>query len=173
MSKPGLGSVNGGSVNSITDSRHKRFMDVQANAFAFGVILLELISGRASVSKDTGDLVDWVSGFALAQLCSFGQASLALTPGHLECQQFQAMKHLEHPEEFSKLVDERLQRQSVNQESLGIVCNVVNLCIDPEPSRRPSMSMIAAILEEGIEASAATLMRDSSLAWAEAELAIS
>jgi len=62
VSKPGLGSVNGGSVNSITDSRHKRFMDVQANAFAFGVILLELISGRASVSKDTGDLVDWVSG---------------------------------------------------------------------------------------------------------------
>lgn len=83
----------------------------------------------------------------------------------------QARKHLEQPEEFSKLVDPRLQ--SVNQESLGIVCNVVNLCIDPEPSRRPSMSMIAAILEEGIEASAATMLRNSSLAWAEAELAIS
>lgn len=142
VTKPGLASVNGGSVNSVTDSRHKRFMDVQANTFAFGVILLELISGRASASKDTGDLVDW------------------------------ARKHLEQPEEFSKLVDPKLQRQSVNQEGLGIVCNVVNLCIDPEPSRRPSMSMIAAILEEGIEASAATLMRDSSLAWAEAELAI-
>ncbi|OEL31544.1 putative LRR receptor-like serine/threonine-protein kinase [Dichanthelium oligosanthes] len=146
VTKPGLGSVNGGSVmsaNGITDTRHKRFMDVQANTFSFGVILLELISGRATVSKDTGDLVDW------------------------------ARKHLEQPEEFSKLVDPRLQRQSVNQESLGIVCNVVNLCIDPEPSRRPSMSMITAILEEGIEASAATLLRDSSLAWAEAELAIS
>jgi hypothetical protein len=83
----------------------------------------------------------------------------------------QARKHLEHPEEFGKLVDPRLQ--SVNQESLGIVCNVANLCIDLEPSRRPSMSMIAAILEEGIEASAATLLRNSSLAWAEAELAIS
>lgn len=139
--KPGFSSLNGGSVNSITDSRHKRFMDVQANTYAFGVILLELISGRASVSKDTGGLVDW------------------------------ARKHLEQPEEFSKLVDTRLQ--SVNQESLGIVCNVVNLCIDLEPSRRPSMSMIAAILEEGIEASAATLLRNSSLAWAEAELAIS
>lgn len=83
----------------------------------------------------------------------------------------QARKHLEQPEEFGKLVDPRLQ--SVNQESLGIVCNVANLCIDLEPSRRPSMSMIAAILEEGIEASAATLLRNSSLAWAEAELAIS
>jgi hypothetical protein len=78
---------------------------------------------------------------------------------------------LDQPEEFSKLADPRLH--SVNQESLGIVCNVVNLCIDPEPSRRPSMSMITAILEEGIEASAATLLRDSSLAWAEAELASS
>uniref|UniRef100_A0A0A9DGX0 Protein kinase domain-containing protein n=1 Tax=Arundo donax TaxID=35708 RepID=A0A0A9DGX0_ARUDO len=146
VTKPGLGSgcnTNGGSVNSITDSRHKRFMDVQANTLAFGVILLELISGRAAVSKDTEDLVDW------------------------------ARKHLDQPEEFSKLVDPKLQRQSVNQQSLGIVCNVVNLCIDPESSRRPSMSMIAAILEEGIEASAATLLRDSSLAWAEAALAVS
>ncbi|KAJ1272019.1 hypothetical protein BS78_06G171100 [Paspalum vaginatum] len=143
VTKPGLGSVNSASVNSITDSRHKRFMDVQENTFAFGVILLELISGRASVSKDTRGLVDW------------------------------ARKHLEQPDEFSKLVDPRLQLPSVNQESLDIVCNVVNLCIDPEPSRRPSMSMIAAMLEEGIEASAATLFRNSSLAWAEAELAIS
>ncbi|TVT98052.1 hypothetical protein EJB05_56685 [Eragrostis curvula] len=144
VTKPGLGTggaANGGSVNSVTDPRHKRFMDVQANTFAFGVILLELISGRASVSKDAADLVNW------------------------------ARKHLEQPEEFSKLADPKLA--SVNQESLGIVCNVVNLCIDPEPSRRPSMSMIAAILEEGIEASAATLLRDSSLAWAEAELAMS
>jgi hypothetical protein len=84
---------------------------------------------------------------------------------------FQARKHLDQPEEFSKLADPKLQ--SVNQESLGIVCNVVNLCIDPEPWRRPSMSMIAAILEEGIDLSSATLLRDSSLAWAEAELAIS
>ncbi|WVZ86542.1 hypothetical protein U9M48_033301 [Paspalum notatum var. saurae] len=141
VTKPGLGSVNSGSVNSVTDSRHKRFMDVQENTFAFGVILLELISGRASVSKDMRGLVDW------------------------------ARKHLEQADEFSKLVDPRLQ--SVNQETLDIVCNVVNLCIDPEASRRPSMSMIAAMLEEGIEASAATLFRNSSLAWAEAELAIS
>ncbi|XP_062185718.1 probable LRR receptor-like serine/threonine-protein kinase At1g63430 isoform X2 [Phragmites australis] len=146
VTKPELGSgcaVYGGSANSITDSRHKRFMDVQANTFAFGVILLELISGEASVSKDTLDLVDW------------------------------ARKHLDQPEEFSKLVDSKLCGQSVNQENLGIICNVVNLCIDPEPLRRPSMSMIAGILEEGIEASAATLRRDSSLAWAEAELAMS
>ena len=114
-------------------------MDIQANTFAFGVILLELISGRATLSKDTGGLVDW------------------------------ARKHLDHPQEFSKLVEPKLK--NVNLENLGIICNAVNLCIDPEPSRRPSMNMIAAILEEGVDTSAATALRDSSLAWAEAELA--
>ncbi|KAF7009988.1 hypothetical protein CFC21_024466 [Triticum aestivum] len=139
VGKPLLSSgcvVNGGGghSNGVVDSRHVRFMDVQANTFAFGVILLELISGRASLSKDTDDLVNW------------------------------ARKHLEQPGEFGKLVDPKLR--SVSQESLGIICNVVNLCIDAEPSRRPSMNMIGAILEEGVD----TSVRDSSLAWAEAAI---
>jgi hypothetical protein len=64
VAKPFLSSgviVNGGPLNGVVDARQMRFMDVQANTFAFGVILLELISGRASLSKDTDDLVDWVS----------------------------------------------------------------------------------------------------------------
>lgn len=138
VGKPLLSSgcvVNGGGhSNGVVDSRHVRFMDVQANTFAFGVILLELISGRASLSKDTDDLVNW------------------------------ARKHLEQPGELGKLVDPKLK--SVSQESLGIICNVVNLCIDAEPSRRPSMNMIGAILEEGVD----TSVRDSSLAWAEAAI---
>jgi len=35
--------------------------DIQANTFAFGVILLEIISGRLPYCKDKGYLVDWVS----------------------------------------------------------------------------------------------------------------
>jgi hypothetical protein len=64
VAKPFLSSgviVSGGPLNGVVDPRQMRFMDVQANTFAFGVILLELISGRASLSKDTDDLVDWVS----------------------------------------------------------------------------------------------------------------
>ena len=76
---------------------------------------------------------------------------------------------MDQPEEFSKLVDPKLK--NVNQENLGIICNAVNLCIDAEPSRRPSMNMIAAILEEGVDTSAAAALRASSLAWAQAELA--
>jgi hypothetical protein len=84
---------------------------------------------------------------------------------------FQARKHLDQPEEFSKLVDPKLK--NVNDDNLGIICNAVNLCIDAEPSRRPSMNMIAAILEEGVDMSTATALRASSLAWATAELAMS
>ncbi|KAG8043004.1 hypothetical protein GUJ93_ZPchr0096g33742 [Zizania palustris] len=143
LTKPGLssGSLVNGPFNNILDSWHRRFLDVQANTFAFGVILLELISGRPSLSKDTGDLVDW------------------------------ARKHLDQTNEFSKFLDPKLN--NTNHENLGIICNVVNLCIDPNPSRMPSMNMIAAILEEGIDTSAATILRNSSLAWVEAELAIS
>lgn len=144
VAKPFLSSgviVSGGPLNGVVDPRQMRFMDVQANTFAFGVILLELISGRASLSKDTDDLVDW------------------------------ARKHLDQPEEFSKLVDPKLK--NVNDDNLGIICNAVNLCIDAEPSRRPSMNMIAAILEEGVDMSTATALRASSLAWATAELAMS
>jgi hypothetical protein len=71
VTRPGLdfgGAANGGPINGVTDSRHKRFMDVQANTLAFGVILLELISGRASLSKDTADLVDWVSRLLLPSM---------------------------------------------------------------------------------------------------------
>ncbi|KAI4967363.1 hypothetical protein ZWY2020_028332 [Hordeum vulgare] len=142
VGKPLLSSgcvVNGGGhSNGVVDSRHVRFMDVQANTFAFGVILLELISGRASLQGHR-------------------------RPGGLG--NYLARKHLEQPGELGKLVDPKLAG-SVNQESLGIICNVVNLCIDAEPSRRPSMNMIAAILEDGVD----TSVRDSSLAWAEAAI---
>jgi hypothetical protein len=41
-----------------TEDKHA---DVQGNTFAFGVILLEIISGRLPYCKDKGYLVDWVS----------------------------------------------------------------------------------------------------------------
>ena len=43
------------------DSGEDKQADIQANTFAFGVILLEIISGRLPYCKDKGYLVDWVS----------------------------------------------------------------------------------------------------------------
>jgi hypothetical protein len=41
-------------------SEEDKHADVQGNTFAFGVILLEIISGRLPYCKDKGYLVDWV-----------------------------------------------------------------------------------------------------------------
>lgn len=43
------------------DSAEDKQADIQGNTFAFGVILLEIISGRLPYCKDKGYLVDWVS----------------------------------------------------------------------------------------------------------------
>ncbi|KAL8101927.1 putative LRR receptor-like serine/threonine-protein kinase At1g63430 [Apium graveolens] len=45
---------------STLDSRH---LDVQGNIYAFGVLLLELISGRPSFCKEKGCLVDWAKEY--------------------------------------------------------------------------------------------------------------
>ncbi|PIA34184.1 hypothetical protein AQUCO_03800041v1 [Aquilegia coerulea] len=51
---------NGGVICGFPDSIEARHLDVEANIFAFGVLLLEIISGRPPYCKDRGCLVDWV-----------------------------------------------------------------------------------------------------------------
>lgn len=53
--------IHGGPFHGSVISLERRHMDVQGNTFAFGVLLLELISGRPPFCKDRGCLVDWVS----------------------------------------------------------------------------------------------------------------
>lgn len=52
--------TSGGPFHGYLDSLEQRHMDVQGNTYAFGVLLLELISGRPPYCKDRGYLVDWV-----------------------------------------------------------------------------------------------------------------
>lgn len=51
---------NGIAFRGFPDLLERRHLDVQCNIFAFGVILLEIISGRPPYCKDRGCLVDWV-----------------------------------------------------------------------------------------------------------------
>uniref|UniRef100_A0A0D9WBC7 Protein kinase domain-containing protein n=1 Tax=Leersia perrieri TaxID=77586 RepID=A0A0D9WBC7_9ORYZ len=118
------------------DSSEDKQADIQGNTFAFGVILLEIISGRLPYCKDKGYLIDW------------------------------AIKYLQQPEEISKLVDPELT--NVRTKDLEAICSVVSRCIDPDPSKRPSMQLITGVLEEEINLSAAAILKESSLAWAEA-----
>ena len=63
------------------------------------------------------------------------------------------------------LVDPELK--NVKTEDLYVICDVVSLCIDPEPSKRPSMQIICAMLEDGIDISVTAVLNQSSMAWAE------
>ncbi|XP_020079882.1 probable LRR receptor-like serine/threonine-protein kinase At1g63430 [Ananas comosus] len=130
--------TNGGSFRDFVDCLEQRHSDVQGNTYAFGVILLELISGRPPYCKDGGCLEDW------------------------------AREYLQHPEEIGKLVDPELE--NVKADDLAVICSVVSLCIEPDPSKRPSMQIIASVLENGINLSPAALLKDSPLAWAELAL---
>lgn len=51
---------NGTAFRGFRDLLERRHLEVQCNIFAFGVILLEIISGRPPYCKDRGCLVDWV-----------------------------------------------------------------------------------------------------------------
>ncbi|MCL7046241.1 hypothetical protein MKW94_029275 [Papaver nudicaule] len=113
--------------------------DVHDNIYAFGVLLLEIISGRPTYCKNRGHLVDW------------------------------AKEYLELPEVMSYLADPELRH--FKYDDLKVICEVVNLCIQSEPSKRPSMQLLCPMLENLIEASITSDLSDSSLAWA--ELAIS
>lgn len=135
-----LGHFNTKAFCGRIDSSEDKHADVQGNTFAFGVILLEIISGRLPYCKDKGYLVDW------------------------------AIKYLQQPEEIGKLVDPELT--NVRTEDLAVICSVVSRCIDPDPSKRPSMQIIAGALETGIDLSAAGILKESSLAWAELALAL-
>ncbi|XP_042382975.1 probable LRR receptor-like serine/threonine-protein kinase At1g63430 [Zingiber officinale] len=138
-SKKSAGYItNGGSLPGHNSSREQQDMEIQANIFAFGVLLLEIISGRPPNCKERGCLITW------------------------------ATEYLQNPEEKVKLVDPGLK--NVKSEDLTVICSVVSLCIEPDPTKRPSMQAITGMLEEKIELSAAALLKESPLVWAELAL---
>ncbi|KAL2544099.1 putative LRR receptor-like serine/threonine-protein kinase [Forsythia ovata] len=52
-----------GDVYVLPNSLEGRHLNIQGNIYAFGVLLLELISGRPPYCKDKGCLVDWAKEF--------------------------------------------------------------------------------------------------------------
>lgn len=78
---------------------------------------------------------------------------------------FQALQYLGDPQDISKLVDPELE--NVRPETLSVVCDVVSLCLEHEPTKRPSMQIITAVLEAAIETLPAAVLKDTPLAWAE------
>ncbi|CAK9164969.1 unnamed protein product [Ilex paraguariensis] len=54
---------NEGAICVLPNSLEGRHLDVQGNIYAFGVLLLEIISGRPPYCKDKGCLVDWAKEY--------------------------------------------------------------------------------------------------------------
>ncbi|CAN1253768.1 Probable LRR receptor-like serine/threonine-protein kinase At1g63430 [Linum perenne] len=54
------GSIGGqGAICVLPNSMEARHLDIQGNIYAFGILLLEIISGRPLYCKDKGSIVDW------------------------------------------------------------------------------------------------------------------
>ncbi|KAL9387083.1 hypothetical protein Peur_020207 [Populus x canadensis] len=128
-----------GAICVLPHSLEGRHLDVQGNIYAFGVLLLEIISGRPPYCKDKGRLVDWAKDF------------------------------LELPEALAYVVDPELKH--FRFEDLKVICEVVKLCIHPDPTKQPSMQELSTILESGIDTTISADLKASSLAWAELALA--
>ena len=73
------------------------------------------------------------------------------------------------PEAMAYVVDPELKH--FRFEDLKVICEVVNLCIHPDPTKQPSMQELSAILESGIDTTISADLKASSLAWAELALA--
>ncbi|KAI3453697.1 hypothetical protein Pfo_010360 [Paulownia fortunei] len=54
---------NEGAVCILPNSLEGRHLDIQGNIYAFGILLLEIVSGRPPYCKDKGCLVDWAKEF--------------------------------------------------------------------------------------------------------------
>lgn len=135
---------NSGSIGSqgdiclLPNSMEARHLDIQGNVYAFGVLLLEIISGRPPYCKDKVGLVDW------------------------------AKEYLELPEMMPYVVDPELKH--FGYDDLKVICEVVNLCIDPDPTKRPQMEVLFNMLESRIDTTISVELKASSLAWAELAL---
>lgn len=80
----------------------------------------------------------------------------------------QAKDYIEMPEVMSYVVDPELKH--FRYEDLEVICEVVNLCIHPQPSKSLSMKELCTMLETRIDTSVAIEFKASSLAWAELAL---
>ncbi|KAM1079949.1 hypothetical protein ACFX13_014921 [Malus domestica] len=127
-----------GAICVLPNSMEARHLDVKGNVYAFGILLLEIISGRPPYCKDKGCLIDW------------------------------AKDYLELPDVMSYVVDPELKHFSYDD--LKVICDVVNLCIHPDQTKRPSMQELCTILESKIDTSVSAELKASNLAWAELAL---
>lgn len=110
--------------------------------YKFGILLLEVISGRLPFSEDHGLLVLWASSY------------------------------LDGKRPIGSMADPVLRASSpVPDEDLAALCDVVRLCINLEAAKRPSMGEVAELMKGAVRLSPEqTTPRNNPLWWAELEI---
>jgi len=124
------------------DAASMQTTDQDSIVYKFGILLLEVISGRLPFSEDHGLLVLWASSY------------------------------LDGKRPLSAMPDPMLRASSsVPDEDLAALCDVVRLCINREKEKRPSMKEVANLMKGVIRLSPEqTTPRDNPLWWAELEI---
>ncbi|KAF7064813.1 hypothetical protein CFC21_071050 [Triticum aestivum] len=110
--------------------------------YKFGILLLEVISGRLPFSEDHGLLVLWASSY------------------------------LDGKRPIGSMADPVLRASSpVPEEDLAALCDVVRLCINREAAKRPCMGEVAGLMKGAVRLSPEqTTPRNNPLWWAELEI---
>ncbi|RWV96789.1 hypothetical protein BHE74_00039382 [Ensete ventricosum] len=113
--------------------------DPASNVYSFGILLLEIVSGKVPYSEEQDALLNLV------------------------------VEYLNGNGGVGSLVDPTLKTHK--EEELKIICEIIQACINPEPSKRPTMNEVTSKLRAVIPISPeAATPRLSPLWWAELEI---
>ncbi|CAI9755180.1 unnamed protein product [Fraxinus pennsylvanica] len=130
------------SENPKNDSEHSELpplADGETNVYCFGILLLEIITGKLPYSEERGPLITWAS------------------------------EYLNDMRNFSNLIDPTLK--SFKDKELNVLCEVIQICIQQDARKRPTMKEIVQKLRGVIDVSPeAAAPRLSPLWWAELEI---
>ncbi|GAV80575.1 Pkinase domain-containing protein, partial [Cephalotus follicularis] len=89
-------------------------LTLQSDVYAFGVVLLELLTGRRAVEINQGPT----------------DQNLVLQVRHI----------LNDRKKLRKVIDPELSRSSYTMESIAMFANLASRCVRPESGERPSMT---------------------------------
>lgn len=122
-----------------SDQSENLSADPASNVYSFGLLVLEVVSGKVPYSEEHTQLLNVVA------------------------------EYLNGSDTASSLVQSTLKLHK--DEDLNILCKVIQHCINPDSSKRPSMKEVTSILREAIAISPeAATPRLSPLWWAELEI---
>ncbi|KAK6137440.1 hypothetical protein DH2020_028797 [Rehmannia glutinosa] len=123
---------NEGAVCILPNSMERRHLDIQGNIYAFGILLLEVVSGRPPYCKDKGCLVDWAKEYL--QL-----------PDVMSCVVDPELKHFrqEDLKVICEVVNLCIHPSSSTRTSIKELCSMLESGIDPSISAEFNSSSLA------------------------------